>query len=152
MWTISSIQGYDKEAWEWDSRMTNFMRQITDPEIDESEFCESYLKGRNFGGFLNGELQVIVHGDPKNEDLIEGHVFTAKTVDLPLMCASIAFGTHDVLRDFKQVIVGTPTKHTTLHRMLTGVGYRDTGLKTYRGGRRMIELSFFLIQRGDNGQ
>lgn len=142
MWTIREIDNGEKEAWDWWRRLPSFMREITD-KWEEAEFKKSFLDGLNYGGFENRKLTAIVHGEVKNDYLVEGHLFCAPHASVELIQAAIAYGSREVLKTYSQIIIETPRRHKTLKAVLLNTGYLDTGLHSYRG-KRMVETTYFI--------
>jgi hypothetical protein len=142
MWRIEELTGQGETAWEWYLRLPSFMRWEFQIE-DREDFLSTFEQGVNFGGYDDG-LKVIVHGEDKGE-ILEGHLFCDPTADTNLIAAVISYGSKKVGRN---ILIETPSKHKTLRRILSNIGYKDLGLSAYRG--RLVETSHYFYGKKED--
>lgn len=118
-------------AFSWYLATPKLLKEIWKMEDDRAQFVEDLSKGMNFAGFLNGKFVAMIHGEPKSEEIIEGHLFCQRKVNIDFLVALVMFSKNIALTKYNRVITATSTKHKTMLEITKRAGFLDTGVRSW---------------------
>lgn len=157
MWDFEHIdnetsQEYFETAFEWYQKTPKILKSNWQFVEEKEEFIADLKKGYNYVGKIGGEFVGMVHGEIRQEGIIEGHLFCYPRTDLDFLTALIIFSKQVSLRYFHTVLIQVLAKHKTMGKIIQQAGFVDTGIRSwgtvYKG--QLLEVVHSVAQRKNN--
>lgn len=154
-WNIRELKFDDtfplQQAFKWYQQMPPFIMNIAEKfkQHEVAGFISSLQEGRNFCIETYGQVTGLVHAEPKDYSLIEGHLFCAPGSNIYLLAAGISCARVEVLREYETVICHVLRRHRTLNKIMDLSGFYDTGLRAWQGvyRGRPQEVKYYIARR-----
>lgn len=106
MWKFQTFWQNDpviSTAFRWYQKSPGFVRNIATFVDTEDEFIKELSGSINFYGTIDGEILGVVHGEQKTPEIVEGHLFCSKSVDLDFATALVTYSKNEALKHYKVV-------------------------------------------------
>lgn len=141
---------YFEECFLWYQDTPEILRVNWGFEDNVDNFIRDLKKGMNFLGFKDNIFIAMVHGEPKSQSTIEGHLFCLPETDLDFLTALVTFSKSEALKKYRNVVTQTIVRHKSMLEINYRAGFIDMGLRSwgqapYRG--RLLEIQHNLATK-----
>jgi hypothetical protein len=129
--TTTKDNKYFDEVFEWYQSTPRLLKECWQFEEDKNQFVIDLKKGLNFVGIKDGIFTAMVHGAPKSEDIIEGHLFCLPGTDIDFVTMLVTYSKNQGLLKYKTILTQTAVKHKTMLEINKRAGFLDTGYRSW---------------------
>lgn len=138
MWLFKSLparemSSFYQEVYHWYLESPEILKTNWQLETDELQFVKDLQNGMNFIGEKDGIFVAMVHGEPKTDKIIEGHLFCLPGVPVDFLISLITFAKHKALEKYELVTTQTPIKHKGMLIINKRAGFLDSGIRSWNG-------------------
>lgn len=137
MWKYYQVNNYYISSnflytcYDWYQESAGILKANWAFEEDRQQFIKDLKKGMNFVGLEDDIFVAMVHGEEKEPDVIEGHLFAKPGTNKDFLAALITFSKHEALKRYKTVLTQTPSRHKGMLDLNYRAGFLDTGIRSW---------------------